>query len=186
MNKDNGKDKTSYGFCKCGCGQITKIAWRTDRSRNWTKGEPIHFILGHSTKGRFGHSNTNWKGGRTLGMGYSQTLLLGHHRSHSNGYVFDHTIIAEKALGKPLPPGSVIHHANGTKSGPLVICQDNVYHLFLHQRMRAFKDCGHSNWLKCSFCKQYDDPINMYVAPNGHGIHRKCGAEYKKRKRRSL
>ena len=45
---------------------------------------------------------------------------------------------AERALGKPLPAGTVIHHHNykGNDS-QLVICQDRAYHRLLHARMRT-------------------------------------------------
>jgi hypothetical protein len=77
-----------------------------------------------------------------------------------------------------LPNGAEVHHVNGSKdSGPLVICQDRSYHLLLHQRTRAFLSCGSVDWLRCPYCKKYDDPKNMYVR-NGHGRHKKCQAEY--------
>jgi len=48
--------------------------------------------------------------------------------------------IAEKALGKPLPPGCEVHHINrdrATNAKPiLVICQDKDYHTFIEARGR--------------------------------------------------
>lgn len=35
-------------YCECGCGQITKIAQRTDKRRGWVKGEHFRCIYGHS------------------------------------------------------------------------------------------------------------------------------------------
>lgn len=68
-----------------------------------------------------------------------------------------HRLRAEKAFGKPLPAGVVVHHADGTKhdDAPLVICQDQSYHALLHARMRIFKAGGNPDmdaW--CCYCKQ--------------------------------
>lgn len=61
--------------------------------------------------------------------------------------VYEHRVLAEKALGKPLPKGAVVHHtkAPGDNHGPfkLVICPDQEYHLHLHARARAL---GYENY----------------------------------------
>lgn len=45
-------------LCKCGCGQPTVIAIRTDRSKGWVKGEPKPFVSRHSRKGKHGMTKT--------------------------------------------------------------------------------------------------------------------------------
>ena len=54
--------------------------------------------------------------------------------------------LAERALGKTLPDGALVHHLNGNpfdhRPCNLVICQDGRYHVFLHQRMNA-------RWIAC-------------------------------------
>lgn len=88
--------------------------------------------------------------------------LLRHGRSHviraragegrtltKDGYIivtvdgqrkYEHTVIAEKALGKTLPPKAIVHHVNGVpwdnRPENLVICPDQAYHMLLHKRMR--------------------------------------------------
>lgn len=173
--------KIPVGLCQCGCGGTTNLAWCNDKSKGWIKGTPIKFISGHRASGA---GAPVWHGGR-----YSDTrgyvfIKMPEHPRAKNGYVQEHILIAEKALGKYLPPGAVIHHANGTtNSGPLVICQDTAYHSLIHQRTLAYQACGHAGWLNCKYCKQYDDPKNMYVAPNKNtGFHRQCHSEYEKRR----
>lgn len=57
--------------------------------------------------------------------------------------VYEHRILAEKALGRPLPKGAVIHHMGSPDDNygfcKLVICPNQEYHALLHRRM------GHAN-----------------------------------------
>lgn len=68
-------------------------------------------------------------------------------------YVHQHR--AEQALGKSLPLGTVVHHADGSKAddAPLVICQDEAYHRLLHLRMRIVRAGGDPETQRvCSSC----------------------------------
>lgn len=54
---------------------------------------------------------------------------------------YEHIHLAEKALGKLLPEGAVVHHMNNTpwdNHTPfnLVVCSDQAYHMLLHKRAR--------------------------------------------------
>src|SRR5882672_6331482 len=57
----------------------------------------------------------------------------------------EHVLVAEKALGKSLPKGAIIHHIdkNPSNNNPwnLVICPNQTYHNLIHQRMRALEAC---------------------------------------------
>lgn len=69
-----------------------------------------------------------------------------------------HVIVAEKALGKPLPVGSKVHHVDSdghnNANRNLVICQDEAYHKLLHRRQRVRAAGGNPNTdLLCSVCR---------------------------------
>lgn len=172
------------GFCACGCGQKTTPARKTVKKSNYQKGRPTKYRPGHNNVNQLkGKESRSWKGGKLINyMGYQRIYYPEHHRAN-NGYVLEHILIAEKSLGKPLPLGAVVHHADGNKlnnsNGNLVICQDNAYHSLLHQRTRAFEGCGNPKWLKCTYCKQYDDPCNLYINDRSKMFyHRICHYNY--------
>lgn len=85
----------------------------------------------------------------------------------------EHVIVAERALGRKLPKGAVVHHVdedrlNNTPAN-LVICPNRGYHALLHIRMAALAASGHADWRKCSCCKVYDDVKNLKVSPRSRG-----------------
>lgn len=54
---------------------------------------------------------------------------------------YEHIHLAEKALGRKLPPSAIVHHTTRDRSdnhGPfkLVICPDQSYHMLLHYRAK--------------------------------------------------
>lgn len=157
--------------CECGCGQFTKIARMTRSERGNRIGEPLRFINGHNGRGA---SSVQWKGGKTISKGYVQcsSVLL---RSPS-GKRDEHQVIAERALGKPLPLGAHVHHIDGNPlnnaNNNLVICQDATYHKLLHRRQKALLACGHADWRYCDICRRYDHPSSMKPSPKKNDKYR--------------
>lgn len=138
--------------CQCGCGQEAGTWTRTDRSRGRVAGEPRRFIQGH-----------NWRGAAQPRVRIPE----------------EYTRIAERALGKSLPPGALVHHVNGdpldNRNSNLVICQDTAYHSLLHRRTDALKACGHADWNKCKHCQQWGSDV---VRAKSSNYHRSCEAAY--------
>jgi hypothetical protein len=166
--------------CACGCG-----------------GEVVsgRVIRGHGLRTVPKEGHGRWQGGRWRSSGYVLLLVPGHQRANARGYVREHILVAEKALGRALPDGAEIHHFNEVRSDNanrnLVICQDDAYHKLLHARATALRACGNANWLRCAYCKNYDDPANLTRVPRRNrpspqARHRKCFAEYQTQRRKSL
>jgi len=95
---------------------------------------------------------------------------------------YEHITVAENAIGRTLPVGAVVHHVNGdgldNRPENLVILQSKSEHNILHRRERALDATGDPDALKCVYCKEWDNPENMYVRQRPRsGIearHRAC------------
>jgi hypothetical protein len=63
-----------------------------------------------------GANNPHYKGGVTIyPNGYRLIRIPEHPRAYSNGFVYEHILVAERALGRPLVRGEVVHHNDGDK-----------------------------------------------------------------------
>lgn len=132
------------------------------------------------------HGDVNYEWRRSNGMGsirkdgYVQTF-------HDGKDQLEHKAVVEKALGKPLPKGSVIHHIDGNRlnnsSNNLVVCQSHGYHSMLHRRMRAFKATGNANNRFCECCKKYDELKNLKKGTGSTYYHNSCKVAYNKQRR---
>ena len=169
------------GHCLCGCGQKTKIAQRNHTVNKYIKGEPINYIHGHNQKKS---KHYKWNGGKSTSRDYIISLAPEHPRASSRGYVYEHILIIEKLLDKYLPNNVEIHHYDGRQNNKdLVVCENHKYHMLLHTRTRALKECGDPNKRKCPFCKQYDFIENMNQ--NKYSFqHRSCHNKYERNRLR--
>ena len=83
-----------------------------------------------------------WKGGVTeMPNGYIGAYAPDHPRAHPNGYVYQHILVAEEGLGRPLEPGEVVHHLDGDKHNNvfenLMVLPSQSEHARLHALEQA-------------------------------------------------
>jgi len=90
--------------------------------------------------------NPNWRGGKTIIAKRPAIYIPSHSRATREGYVYEHIVIAEKALGRSLKyfrhahqNNEVVHHVDENKmnnaNDNLLICESS-YHKALHGRLR--------------------------------------------------
>lgn len=133
---------TTQALCQCGCGQAVRIAPVNDKSKGWIKGQPLKFIKGHGIGLAAAAKTERAIGNRTLSSHGYVVVRLG-----SGKRQYEHILVAEKALGRPLknygrgnPKTEVVHHVYGDKTlngpGQLIVCT-HEYHTALHHRLES-------------------------------------------------
>ena len=162
-------------LCECGCGRTTEPYKWSDKRRHAIKGCYARCISGHGRYLYRGSTHPNWRGGRRISSHGYPWIYAPDHPRNTKGFVYEHTLLAEKALGKFLPEGTMVHHHSATQ---LVICQDQAYHMLLEKRMRALRACGHADWRKCWICGDYDVPENL-IFYGRNSQHHSCGEVYR-------
>ena len=94
---------------------------------------------------------------------YQNTMMR---KTHGEKSFKVHRLIAEEALGKPLPEGVEIHHVDGNRANNiksnLVLCPNKKYHQHLHARQRI-QDAGYNpnHYHKCTDCEGFK-PHKMF------------------------
>ncbi len=125
-------------LCQCGCGESVTQAKLTDARRGVKRGDFNRFLKAHYRRPR---KESSYRSVRVKASGSTEAI---------------HRLRAEQALGRPLPKGVVVHHADGSRNelAPLVICPSHAYHKLLHIRMRVANRGGNPNTDKiCSRCR---------------------------------
>jgi len=68
--------------------------------------------------------------------GYKKLLIHSHPRADQKGYVFEHIVVAEAVIGRPIKEPEEVHHRdmNRLNNSPdnLVVCADHADHMKYH------------------------------------------------------
>ena len=114
------------------------------------------------------------------------------HPKARNGYIFEHILVAEAALGHFLPQKAELHHRNGdhadNRPANLLICHNHSYHMLLHWRVRAYRATGDPTLRRCAYCHAWTRMDREAVVSHAPGriAHRECRNAYKRRWRQEL
>jgi len=133
-----------YGYCQCGCGEKTAVATKNHTKRGYVKGEPVTFVKGHFFRGKTGKDTARWNGGRKVKKreytSYVKIYMPEHSRADGKGYVSEHILIAEKALGFSIGKKAVIHHrdSNGLNNelSNLMVFKNQSEHMKFHRHIK--------------------------------------------------
>lgn len=65
----------------------------------------------------FGAANGFWRGGRSIASNGYVLIRVGrtHRLADVRGYAYEHRLVAEAKIGRPLRNGEIVHHIDGNK-----------------------------------------------------------------------
>lgn len=110
---ENSMNGSTRWLCRCQCGQQRVVAGLSLR-RGVSKScgcRRVEWL--HKRKGA---NHPSYKEGRIKSSGGYVLLLDRNHPRSRKGYVFEHIVVMEKSLGRPLLVGETVHHKNGIKN----------------------------------------------------------------------
>jgi len=110
-----GKEgKRGFWRCRCDCGNGKKV-YTSSLTRGMTKSCGCLDL--EKKKQRSGKNHPCWKGGKMLqGDGYVLIKNKDHPRANNSGYVFEHLLVMEQKIGRPVKKTETVHHKNGIKN----------------------------------------------------------------------
>lgn len=105
--------------------------------------------------------------------GYLLIYRPKHHRASTDGYVYQHILVAEKGLGRKLRSDEVVHHLNfnradNTSANLLVLTEEQ--HIRLHVWLRSGAPVGFRIYNKDQELVAFYDLRIRDNVPNANGI----------------
>jgi len=106
VSRAGTRDGHALWNCRCDCGGVKAV----------TTGMLNYGVVRSCGCLKFaaGRNHANWSGGTTVSPdGYREVHVEGSKAKHR--YRSEHRLVAERALGRALSSGEVVHHINGNK-----------------------------------------------------------------------
>jgi hypothetical protein len=103
------------------------------------------------TRHQVREKNPNWKGGRTVDQRGYVLVLVGkdHPLADVRGYAYEHRLVAQKQIGRPLQDGEEVHHDDENKSnnvpGNLIVADTRADHAVFHRKRQGLRLPGEQN-----------------------------------------
>lgn len=107
-------------------GEAAKQTWKNHKHPNIGKRGKESYMFGRNpspetiAKQRAaisGEKNYHWSGGRKMHSGgYVLVYAPDHPRRDRNGFVLEHRLVMERAIGRYLSEDELVHHINGDKT----------------------------------------------------------------------
>lgn len=154
------------GLCQCGCGATTGVSKVNDARLGVKTGEHYRFVKGHG-KRLF----------RRVIEGYPALWAPDHPRA-TNRYVFEHVLVIERVLGKPLAEPHVVHHVDqnptNNRNDNLCVLENQTEHMALHTRLRVLRAGGNA-WTQrmCCRCNKPKD-FDQFYKPKDRAFSSRC------------
>lgn len=87
-----------------------------------------------------GNESSSWRGGKLKVGGYIKIIVGNHTRADRDGYVFEHLMVMEKHIGRPVLESECVHHIDGNrennKISNLMLFPSRGAHIRFHHQLR--------------------------------------------------
>ena len=127
--------------------------------------------------------NPNWKGGRTITQHGYVLVKVGteHSLADVRGYAYEHRVVAEAMLERPLTSSELVHHKNGdtqdNRQENLEVLPDIAHHRRSHTTNENLKSLGAENPVISCACgcgtkfPKYDKWNRPRTYVSGHNLY---------------